>query len=691
MRVFQLIIRGALIAALILPGPLPVEAQMPGAISLSDLAIPESLGKINERFQGTSERWVIQIQDIHAHFTAQENIAAIVDHLNAAYGMQTVALEGGWSESSFPKSWALPTSREKQMLARSLLEEAHIGGPAFAALFSKMPIQIVGIEDPNVYNENLDLYLQHIQSRSSLIAQLNSIEKKIASAKVATFNPLLQSFDRRLAEFREGGKADKFLPSLIDQAGSLDIDLSGFNQVLLFKEIVSKERHIVKSKLEDEASRLMAQHRQSRLTFEEILRSGKIPPEKIQFYPQSQMYAELLKLQDKISHRAFFAEIEDVTLLVKEKLYKTAEEKELDRKSDIFQKVRSILLFKATPSDLASYQERRSEMDAEIKAWGLETSLELAEGFYQKALARDKIFFEQLKNNARLQKDLIVVAGGFHTEGLSQLLKEAGVSYMVITPELGGKAADEDLYFTRLQDKIPQIQMLSHEKNRFVFLDANFSKAIHEMGNNLFKGISIATRYELIPGAGTTPTRTDSFSANALTHETFMAMPDNERRDFVKQLYNAIMDPKIPIAMILKTSMLIEFLKDPTGEILWQEAVAKNRANSVILIRDSDEILDATIGISARVDRVPGEMAIADIVRTRLRHEKNIAVIDAQYLLENPDPRVLALPAHPVSLLIARVMLEQGVHISMDVELLSALHEELTQIFIAEGLLHRSA
>ena len=115
-------------------------------LPVSSLAIPETLGKIESRFKGTGKRWVIEIQDVHAHRAAQENISAIIDHLSDVYGIKTVALEGGWSTTTFPQSWGLPLSREKQMLARALLEEDIITGPAYSALLSNLPMRLIGIE-----------------------------------------------------------------------------------------------------------------------------------------------------------------------------------------------------------------------------------------------------------------------------------------------------------------------------------------------------------------------------------------------------------------------------------------------------------------------------------------------------------------------------------------------------------------
>ena len=75
--------------------------------ALENLAVPESLGKIETKFKGAGERWVIHIQDVHAHLTAQQNIAALLDHLNQTYGIKTVAIEGAWDSSNFEEIWGL--------------------------------------------------------------------------------------------------------------------------------------------------------------------------------------------------------------------------------------------------------------------------------------------------------------------------------------------------------------------------------------------------------------------------------------------------------------------------------------------------------------------------------------------------------------------------------------------------------
>ena len=128
------------------------------SFALSNLAVPEEIGKVQERFAGKSRRTIIQIQDVHAHVTAQQNIAAILERLRVVFGVKKAALEGAWSSTSLPKSHALPTSREKQLLAGTLLDDDRISGPVYAAIMSSEPIMLIGIEDETSYEKNRALF-----------------------------------------------------------------------------------------------------------------------------------------------------------------------------------------------------------------------------------------------------------------------------------------------------------------------------------------------------------------------------------------------------------------------------------------------------------------------------------------------------------------------------------------------------
>ncbi|HLD49913.1 MAG TPA: hypothetical protein VJC08_01800, partial [bacterium] len=455
------------------PTPAGPEA---GIQSISNLAIPKDLGKIEIRKFGTSSRWIIHIQDVHAHFTAQENIAAILDHLNALYGITTVAVEGGWSSSSLPESWALPSSREKQDLAKALLEEDYLTGPPYAALFSQSPINLVGIEDEGLYEKNRQVYLRRANHQEATASLIESFESNIKSEKEHVFNPDLKKFDLALSHFRDGKKAEEFIPAAIAMAAERQLDLTDLEQIELFKKALLVEASIQKEKIESEAGRLLKTFKRERLTFEELLRSQKIPEDKLQYYPETRKYMELLTLQDQIQHQMFFMQIEEAIRRIKESLFQSQEERTLDFLSERFVVTKRILLFQATPDDLNFYEPSSELFRADIEPAGLLSAFDLALEFYSLAKDRDHIFFEKITSSPELTGNIALVTGGFHTEGLSRQLDAAGLSYIVITPDLGKDAApDESLYWERLNEPLPSSQTLAHIRNRF--LTARFDKA----------------------------------------------------------------------------------------------------------------------------------------------------------------------------------------------------------------------
>jgi hypothetical protein len=83
-------------------------------------------------------------------------------------------------------------------------------------------------------------------------------------------------------------------------------------------------------------------------------------------------------------------------------------------------------------------------------------SLAASVNFYSLALLRD----EEMFKNAMIARELdnpktsIIVTGGFHTHAIAQQLKQRGLSYAVITPEVRSHTAvDENLYIARLMDQ----------------------------------------------------------------------------------------------------------------------------------------------------------------------------------------------------------------------------------------------
>jgi hypothetical protein len=439
--------------------PAGVRSETPGpgadaSLSLSNLAVSEEIGKVQERFTGRSSRTIIQIQDVHAHAIAQQNIAAILERLRTVFGVKTVALEGAWASTSLPKSHAIPTSREKQLLAGTLLEDDLISGPVYAAIMSPDPISLVGVEDSALYEKNRSIFVAHLEKKQEIQEKLRAYGATLADSQKSVWEPGLLAFGNAFGKFRETTDLGKFFPVLMKTAESHSIALTDLAQITLLRDIMALEKTVLKENLEQEIKSLMQEYKNTPWTLEELIRDGRIPAEKLGSYPGIKKLTRLYQMRDQIFLRDLTTQVETLTSRVLEKLVKTPEEKALWEKTGRFYLAKRILLLQATPSDMTAYKSEKSSLESELAGAGLLEGLALSLVFYETVKKRDEIFFEKIMTDPSLTGNIAIVTGGFHTDGLSQKFRDAGISYITITPELGGASMNEKLYEKRMAEPL---------------------------------------------------------------------------------------------------------------------------------------------------------------------------------------------------------------------------------------------
>ncbi|MDH5173944.1 MAG: hypothetical protein OEW43_01655, partial [Elusimicrobiota bacterium] len=213
-------------------------------------------------------------------------------------------------------------------------------------------------------------------------------------------------------------------------------------------------------------------------------------------YPNLNLYIRYNKLYDRIDQNRLFSEISELEEEIKEGLCETEEERELVKLSRMLGVLEDLASLKISNEDLAYYYKHRDEITpgmfsnfitsygvqgqrgdvaAERSSANREQSLRFAatkervvagfslreggngrklklattgispttlskfEEFYKIALKRN----EALVDNtiSQMEKEgvrvAILIAGGFHTPGITELLRERNTSYVVVTPRLG--------------------------------------------------------------------------------------------------------------------------------------------------------------------------------------------------------------------------------------------------------------
>ena len=597
--------------------PLLLRSETAGSVadtslSLSDVAVPEEIGKVQERFTGrlatqasladsragSSPRTIIQIQDVHAHAVAQQNIAAILERLRTVFGIEVAALEGAWVSTSLPKSHAIPTSREKQLLASTLLDDDLMSGPVYAAIMSPDPISLVGIEEGALYEKNRTIFLAHLSESSGIQERLREYEKTLTASQSSVWGSDLLAFGNAFGKFRETTDLGKFFPILLKTAENQGLETSDLAQITLLRETMALEKSFSKEKLEQEVKSVMREYKNTSWTLEELIRGGKIPAEKLGSYPEIKKLNQLYKMRDQLSLQDLTAQIETLTGRILGKLVKTPEESALWEKTERYYLARRILLLQATPADMSAYEDAKLSLGTELESAGLSEGLTLSLDFYETVKKRDQIFFDRIMNDPALAGNIAVVTGGFHTDGLSQKFRDAGISYITITPDLGGTSMNEKLYEKRMAEgggrkeeseklglapsSIPhptssaESATLSELNNAIVWIDDAFirAKRIHaetrdyRKAEAAFMGETVlATQDERVTrlkgeGRVRKSQGTDTVSVAGFRQQEFMALPRTEQISQLRQLRERAMSGSQRSMLVSSIGVLEKMLPD---------------------------------------------------------------------------------------------------------------------------------
>ncbi len=155
-----------------------------------------------------------------------------------------------------------------------------------------------------------------------------------------------------------------------------------------------------------------------------------------------------------IQSTQFFSDFEIYVKSVKESLFRNEEDRRLDAESrqlDLLEKLAKLELSREEWNEIKAVSDKRKVIRATHGSGILNANHVLLTAhlaFYENAELRDAAFVENLmrlmqKKNLKLNayplslNASILIAGGFHTEGLARQFKEKGISYVVVRPEIG--------------------------------------------------------------------------------------------------------------------------------------------------------------------------------------------------------------------------------------------------------------
>jgi hypothetical protein len=447
--------------------------------------VSENNGTIRDSyFAETNRGTIVHIQDLHCNYDAQIAIYNIINDLIDKYQLGVVAIEGSIGQLDTAPYSQRPNDRIKEEVAKYFLKSGQLDGAGFAHMMRHSGFMFWGADDMTLHQENVEAYKQSIQGQADNLKYYDNMRNIIEKLKAKAYSKELKELDAKITAYNDESLDFtlyiQYLENLLRDKNHEKISYINFTKLV---KVIDKESGIdflevdnQRSEYMDALSQALTQEDLSELLDKNLhFKTGKLNPvlfysyleniagkgnmpdfEKI--YPQLALYISYIKLYSEIDNEVLFQEIHQIEKTIKEMLFANLDQRKIDRMSYALGILKDMFDLKLTKETLQYYRENRKEftpsffinyisdiagkynivykLDPVFR--NIASRFPTMERFYNLAEQRDGILVNNTidamrKENADIA---VLVAGGFHTDGITKLLKEQGMSYIVVTPRI---------------------------------------------------------------------------------------------------------------------------------------------------------------------------------------------------------------------------------------------------------------
>ncbi len=460
--------------------------------------IPKEWGSVEETYfppQFSSQSPVIiHIRDAHSQPEAQRHIEEILHFLSSQKQINAVAVEAGFGKTDASILNLLPDADANKAVAETLLDMGELGGEGLFAANFPASANIYGVEDRALYKNSLDIFKNLKFSKTELNTLIQSYQTSLEESEARVFPPELKNYiiKKRAWENHRDVSADYFLllstlakkylkldltdarnqaewPYLIRllKAGELEHEL---NLEAARKEALQLAGQIASfqsghagylssglqalGEINKPFETWMEQNPyqgsfSSRHFFELLWQEAKNQKISMIAYPHFLKLGGLTILRQEIEPELLFKEAERIEESIEAEIALTAEQKRVLEAGKDLALISKLLSLQMSREDYKSFLQIKDRLTPENiqKTFqtfskeeiqpGLfsESHLKDAENFYALSLKRDESLIENTLQFAG-SKPAVLIAGGFHSEGLTRILKEKNIPFISITPKM---------------------------------------------------------------------------------------------------------------------------------------------------------------------------------------------------------------------------------------------------------------
>jgi len=429
------------------------------------------------------EPLVVLLQEAHVNYLAQKNIIATLEFFESKFREMkinddiTIGLEGNPYKEIDPVIFRVfPDRQTTKDVTNSLMWEGKIDGAEFYAVNSNPGAVLFGIDDPSLYEKNDEAYQELLANQSQTLSALGVLRTEVRKLEEKVYSkPLRDLSESRRRLDADIGTLRLHLIVLARLARLKNMSFDDYPEVREMKKVFDEEDKIDQkllarelaglglNQIEGESEKgwkirvrkkwgLLSDPEKENFSF---VRQWIAMEDRAQSLRSFEFFAQMAGMESELSNRLAVSRDEETAVLA-------------GRYLELLEKLASLALDQSGYEQLEKHWAQMNEpafwrdLDDLVKRRNnkfkftehidrILIDVEPAREFYSVAKKRDQLLSQNIERlmAEKNQKILFVIAGGFHTEGLTQKLQEKGISYWALLP-MANPDWDDSVYWSRL-------------------------------------------------------------------------------------------------------------------------------------------------------------------------------------------------------------------------------------------------
>ncbi|MDR3124833.1 MAG: hypothetical protein LBU10_03025, partial [Endomicrobium sp.] len=467
-----------------------------------DFTLPYSYGKITNANYTGSDIVVINIQDLHLHPQVQKNIGNIISSFDKSYGVNSVYLEGAYGQ--LDTSWLIKIKNSGEKIIDSIFATGMLTGAEYYSAISNRTDLIKGLENKEPYLENLKRFGDILNYQPEILNIITSMYDDIKYLKSLYYNSKQKKAEEIYSEYEFlTMSSEKYFRLMDKYANSFGIDIDKYENIKTYITLLKLVREINYDKSTSELKEFILKLRgllpygvykmllDATANFNEtdklytylvkLARENSLDLSKA--FPNLNKFLNYIELSQKINSLEMVKEEKNLKGEISIALGSDEGQKDVAFLVTFEQYLKDYLTSKITSDDYKYYKNNIKKFKRlwvkyvdNKKIDMLERYEKIVNQFYEVNLNRNNYFINNInglneeinqvenislpsvdkvvKSLKDAKKIYIVVTGGFHTQGVSELLSSKGVSYLVVTPNVGsGIKVAQDAYYALAKEQ----------------------------------------------------------------------------------------------------------------------------------------------------------------------------------------------------------------------------------------------